>query len=342
MNPVWKMLEDLGTKKGINEIVINGPKNIFVERAGEFIGLNVGLTKNDLLGFIKDIADFNKKVCDHENPIMDGNLPDGSRINVVLAPFTSDGAAITIRKYVRTNINLSEHSQSFGIQEKWVPFFQALVHSRRNILVSGGTGVGKTTFMNMLLKEISPDQRIISIEDTLELNITNPNTVRLEAGSKLEGGETKITIRDLVKNTLRMRPDRIIIGECRGGEVFDLLQAMNTGHEGSMTSIHSNSPVECLSRVETLFMMAGFDIPYHVVRRHISQAVDFVIQLGRGPGGRRVVQQVLEINSLEGNNILTSSILESIDGELTSTGVVPECMSDLNTDGELPRDFFNS
>jgi pilus assembly protein CpaF len=335
------MLEDLGTKRGINEIVINGPKNIFVERGGEFIGLNVGLTKNDLHGFIKDVADFNKKVCDSKNPIMDGNLPDGSRVNVILEPFTNDGAAITIRKYNKTNVNLDEHSQSFGIPEKWVPFFKAIVTSRKNVIISGGTGVGKTTFMNMLLREMSPDQRIITIEDTLELSIANPNVVRLEAGTKLEGGKVNITMRDLVKNTLRMRPDRIILGEVRGGEVFDLLQAMNTGHEGSMTSVHSNSPVECLSRLETLFMMAGFDIPYHVVRRHISQAVDFVIQLGRGAGGRRVVQQVLEINNLEGNNILTSSILENMEGELSSTGVVPSCMNDLVANGELSKDFFN-
>jgi len=341
VNPVWKMLEDLGTKKGINEIVINGPKNIFVERGGEFIGLNVGLTKSDIFGFVKDVADFNKKVCDHKNPILDGNLPDGSRVNIILEPFTSDGAAVTIRKYTRTSINLEEHSQSFGIPQKWVPFFKSIIQSRMNIVVAGGTGVGKTTFMNMLLKEISPDQRIITIEDTLELNISNPNIVRLEAGTKLEDGESNISMRDLVKNTLRMRPDRIILGEVRGGEVFDLLQAMNTGHEGSMTSVHANSSIECLSRLETLFMMAGFDIPYHVVRRHISQAVDYVIQLGRGAGGRRVVQQVLEINNLEGNNILTSSILETVEGELTSSGVVPAKMNELVENGELAKDFFN-
>ncbi|EQC50786.1 CpaF family protein [Bacteriovorax sp. DB6_IX] len=341
MNPVWKMLEDLGTKKGINEIVINGPKNIFVERGGEFIGLNVGLTKTDLFEFVKDVADFNKKVCNEKRPILDGNLPDGSRINIILSPFTNNGAAITIRKYVRTNINLEEHSQSFGIPQKWVPFFKSMIESRMNIVISGGTGVGKTTFMNMMLKEISPDHRVITIEDTLELNLSNPNLVRLEAGSKIEDSEVSITMRDLVKNTLRMRPDRIILGEVRGAEVFDLLQAMNTGHEGSMTSVHANSSVECLSRIETLFMMAGFDIPYHVVRRHISQAVDFVIQLGRGAGGRRVVQQVLEINGQEGNNILTSSILETIEGELTTTGVVPSKMNRLIEAGELPKDFFN-
>jgi pilus assembly protein CpaF len=301
----------------------------------------VGLTKSDIFGFVKDVADFNKKVCDHKNPILDGNLPDGSRVNIILEPFTSDGAAVTIRKYTRTSINLEEHSQSFGIPQKWVPFFKSIIQSRMNIVVAGGTGVGKTTFMNMLLKEISPDQRIITIEDTLELNISNPNIVRLEAGTKLEDGESNISMRDLVKNTLRMRPDRIILGEVRGGEVFDLLQAMNTGHEGSMTSVHANSSIECLSRLETLFMMAGFDIPYHVVRRHISQAVDYVIQLGRGAGGRRVVQQVLEINNLEGNNILTSSILETVEGELTSSGVVPAKMNELVENGELAKDFFN-
>lgn len=341
MNPVWKMLEDLASKRGINEIVINGPKNVFVERGGEFIGLNVGFTKANLLDFVKEVADYNKKVCNHQNPLMDGTLPDGSRVNIVLEPFVSQPCAITIRKYVRNNLSLDEHSQTFGIREKWIPFFKAMVAGKMNILVSGGTGVGKTTFMNMLLREIPNDERIVSIEDTLELNITNQNSVRLEAGSKLESGTTDITIRDLVKNTLRMRPDRIIIGEVRGGEVFDLLQAMNTGHEGSMTSVHANSPVECLSRVETLFMMAGFDIPYHVVRRHMAQAIDFVIQLGRGPGGKRVVKQVLEINNLEGNNILTSSILDIEEGELISTGVVPSRMQKFVEANLLAKDYFS-
>lgn len=341
MNPVWKFLEDISTKKGINEIVINGPKSVFVERAGEFIGLNVTFTKTDLTGFIDEVAKYNKKKCDHESPLFDGSLPDGSRVNIILAPFCTSFCAITIRKYTVSNLTLDGHSQSFGIAERWVKFFKALVKSKQNFVISGGTGVGKTTFMNMLIREIPQDQRIITIEDTIELNVPHVNNVRLESGAKLEEGESNISTRDLVKNTLRMRPDRIIIGEVRGPEVFDLLQAMNTGHDGSMASVHANSPVECLSRLETLFLMSGFDLPYHVVRRQISTAVDYIIQLGRGPGGKRMVKNVLEINGMEASTILTSSILEEIDGELQSTGVVPNKIRDLVETGEISRDYFN-
>ncbi|EQC46269.1 CpaF family protein [Bacteriovorax sp. Seq25_V] len=342
MNPVWKMLEDLATKKGITEIVINGPKSIFVERAGEFIGLNASFSRNDISTFIKEVADYNRKECDGDNPILDGNLPDGSRINIVLEPFCTNFCAITIRKYTAANLTLDDHSQSFGISEQWVPFFKSIIASRMNVIVSGGTGVGKTTFMNMLVREISPDQRIITIEDSLELSVSQINNVRLEAGKRLESTGETISTRELVKNTLRMRPDRIIIGEVRGGEVFDLLQAMNTGHEGSMTSVHANSSVEALSRLETLYLMAGFDLPYHVVRRQMSQAIDFIIQLGKGPGGKRVVKQVLEVNSMEGNTVLTSSILETIEGELVSTGVVPSQINKLSEAGLIKRDYFNT
>lgn len=340
MNPIWKFLEDIATKKGINEIVINGPKSIFVERAGEFIGLNVNFSKNDLTDFINEVAKFNKKTCNSSNPILDGTLPDGSRINIILEPFCTTFCAITIRKYVVSNMTLDAHSQSFGISQKWVGLFKAMIKAKMNIVVSGGTGVGKTTFMNMLIREIPADQRIVTIEDTVELNVSQINNVRLEAGAKIDETSTSLSTRDLVKNTLRMRPDRIIIGEVRGPEVFDLLQAMNTGHSGSMTSVHSNSTIECLSRLETLFLMSGFDIPYHVVRRQISSAVDFVIQLGRGPGGKRMVKQVLEINGMEGNTILTSAILDENAGELESSGVVPNCINKLVETGEIERNYF--
>jgi pilus assembly protein CpaF len=335
------MLDDLATKKGINEIVINGPRNVFVERGGEFIGLSVDLSLDDIYEFIRDVADYNKKVCDHDMPILDGNLEDGSRINIILSPFANKSPAITIRKYVKTTLSLEKNSKNFGIDPKWVPFFRALILAKKNVIISGGTGVGKTTFMNMILREVPQDERVVTIEDTLELNIQNNNCVRLEAGSKIDGEQTSITVRDLVKNTLRMRPDRIIIGEVRGGEVFDLLQAMNTGHEGSMASVHANSSTEALSRLETLFMMAGFDIPYHVVRRQIASAVDFIIQLGRSKDGKRSVLQVLELNGMEGNTILTSSIFESENGNLLTTGVAPSCLNDLVEDGDLDRAYFS-
>ncbi|MFG1526710.1 CpaF family protein [Halobacteriovorax sp. RZ-2] len=339
-NSVWKMLEDLSTKKGISEIVINGSKNVFVERGGEFIGLNVPLNKKDILEFSNEVALFNKKKFSNENPILDGRLPDGSRINIISEPYASQGTSITIRKYLSNNFELDKHSQLFGISEKYVPFFKSLIKAKKIILISGGTGSGKTTFMNMLLKEVSPDERIITIEDTLELVVGNTNCVRLEAG--LTSGKEGLSMSQLVKNTLRMRPDRIFIGEVRGAEVFDMIQAMNTGHDGSMTSIHANSPVECLQRVEALFLMAGFDLPYHVVRKYISTAVDFIIQLGRTDDGRRKVTQVMEVNSMEGNNILTTSVLEIENGELVFGGAVPSLANELAKKGELPTNYWNS
>ncbi|EPZ51183.1 type II/IV secretion system protein [Bacteriovorax sp. BAL6_X] len=339
-NSVWKMLEDLSTKKGISEIVINGSKNVFVERAGEFIGLNVPLNKKDILEFSNEVALFNKKKFSNENPILDGRLPDGSRINIISEPYSSQGTSITIRKYLSNNFELDKHSQLFGISEKYIPFLKSLIKAKKNILISGGTGSGKTTFMNMLLKEVSQDERIITIEDTLELVVGNSNCVRLEAG--LTSGKEGLSMSQLVKNTLRMRPDRIFIGEVRGAEVFDMIQAMNTGHDGSMTSIHANSPVECLQRVEALFLMAGFDLPYHVVRKYISTAVDFVIQLGRTDDGRRQVTQVMEVNSMEGSNILTTSVLEIENGELIFSGAVPSLANELAKKGELPTNYWNS
>ena len=204
------------------------------------------------------------------------------------------------------------------------------------MVVSGGTGVGKTTLLNLLIAEIPKAERVITIEDTLELNVNLPNVVRLESGAKSLYSSASINTRDLVKNTLRMRPDRVIIGETRGGELFDLLQAMNTGHEGSMTSIHSNSGGECLSRMETLFLMAGFDIPIVVVRKQISSAINFIVQVGRDKEGNRVITEVVEICGMEGPSILTQPILQRDDeGHLIFSGFAPKCMDKLHRHGGL-------
>ncbi len=338
-NSVWKLINDLNTKKGITEIVINGPKSVFVERAGQFIQLNVSLTKQDIYKFIEEIADYNKKVCNQQSPIMDGSLPDGSRINVIVEPFVSGFPSISIRKYIRTITDFDSSPGIFSVDPKWVEFIKAAVSARMNIIISGGTGVGKTTFMNLLLKEVSPAERIITIEDTLELNLSTPNLVRLEAGSKVEASD--ISVRDLVKNTLRMRPDRIILGEIRGGELFDLLQAMNTGHDGSMTSLHANSAAECINRMETLFLMSGYDVPYHVVRRQMSTAVDLIFQLSRDREGNRILKTIQEITGMEGSNILSQTIATHEDGKLVSTGITPKNMDKLHHMGALPMDFAN-
>jgi pilus assembly protein CpaF len=339
-NTVWNLINDLGSKRGITEVVINDPKRVFVEREGQFIQLNVQLSKNDLYSFAKEVAHFNKKEFNAENPILDGNLPDGSRVNIISEPYSQGSPAVTIRKYLKTIKSFDDDDFIFGLNKRWIEFFKSMVASRCNIIVSGGTGVGKTTFINLLLKEMSPAERVIIIEDTKELSLSSPNVVRLEvfAASKDHSG---LSARDLVKNTLRMRPDRIIVGEVRGGELFDLLQAMNTGHDGSMSSIHSNSPGECISRMENLFLMSGFDVPFQVVRKQITQGVDFIIQLGRNREGQRVVNQIMEITGMEGPNILSQQLALRDDDGLIGTGISPKNMSKLHRDGGLPQDFFN-
>ncbi len=339
-SPVWGLVSDIAKKGGITELSINGPKNVFVERAGKYIQVNATFTDVDLNLFIEEISDYNQKECNKDNPILDGNLPDGSRVNIICPPFVHGSPAISIRRYLKLAANFKDSPDIFGLNPKWIRFLKSLMKARMNVVVSGGTGVGKTTFMNLMLAEINAQDRVVTIEDTLELNLLVPNLVRLESGGKSRLSGIKLEVRDLVKNTLRMRPDRIIIGETRGGELFDLLQAMNTGHEGSMTSIHSNSCGECLSRMETLFLMAGFEIPLSVVRRQISSAVDFIIQLGREEDGKRVIQEITELNGMEGSVILASTIAKRSDGELRFLGIPPKRIDKLFRDGDLPTNFF--
>ncbi|GAB4409264.1 MAG: hypothetical protein OHK0056_11060 [Bacteriovoracaceae bacterium] len=338
---VWALMKELETKKGITEVVINGPKHIFVERAGQFIQLNYNLTKNDIIQFSKEVAQFNKKPFDQFHPIVDGNLPDGSRINIINEPFAYGSPSISIRKYLRQIKSFDSNPGIFGLETKWVDLLKAMVSAKLNIIVSGGTGVGKTTMLNMLLREISAQERVITIEDTLELQLELPNLVRLEARNYLSNEGTSLTIRDLVKNTLRMRPDRIIIGESRGGELFDLLQAMNTGHDGSMSSIHSNSPGECISRMETLFLLAGYEIPIQVVRKMIASAVDVIIQISRNRDGERVVTSITEITGMEGPNILTQQLATLEEDKLIATGLSAHNMEKLHRFGGLPMNYFS-
>ena len=340
MNKVWQLITDLSNKRGITEIAINGEDSVFVERDDEFIGLNVKLPLKDLFEFADEVAKQNKQVCDEENPIFDGILPDGSRINIIRKPFVKSDIAITIRKYAAKSMSLINGAELFNINPRWIPFFSTIVKTKANIIVSGGTGIGKTTFLNMMLNEISPDERIITIEDTLELSFNRKNYVSLESGAKISTKKVTLTTSDLVRNSLRMKPERIFIGEIRGPEIFDLLQAMNTGHEGSMTSIHANSSVEALTRLETLYLMGGFDVPITVVRSHISQAVDYIIQLGKDREGCRCVKKVIEVGNMEAGNILTTTILD-YDSELNFTGVVPGNFNQLVEEGILERDFFS-
>lgn len=340
-NSVWSLLNDLSNKKGITEIVINDHKTVFVEREGRFIQLNIVLNKDDIMPFINDVAAHNMKTISKEIPILDGNLPDGSRINVILGPYANKSPAITIRKYMRNIKSFDSAPDIFKLNKDWIEFLKCLVYSRCNIMVSGGTGVGKTTFLNLLLNEVSPSERIITIEDTIELSIDIPNLVRLEARNRASEGVGNIQISDLVKNTLRMRPDRIIIGETRGGEIFDLLQAMNTGHEGSMSSIHANNTGDCVSRIETLYLLSGYDVPHHVVRSQIGSALDFIVQLSRDRDGNRIVSSISEITGTEHDRILLQDIAKYEDGMLRGTGITSKRLEHIHSNGGLPLDFFS-
>ncbi|MBT3236719.1 MAG: CpaF family protein [Bdellovibrionales bacterium] len=340
-NPVWNFIDELKQQPRITEIVINGVKSIFIEEDGHFIHLDHSLAPQDISHFINDVAKYNNRECNRQNPILDGLLPDGSRINIILPPYAHRFPAITIRKYLKNFKKFEENSDIFGLNNGWIKFLKSLVEARLNIMVSGGTGVGKTTLLNMLLNEINPTERVVTIEDTLELNLSLTNLVRLEArgnSAKSDGP----SIGDLVKNTLRMRPDRIVIGEVRGGELFHLLQAMNTGHEGSMSSIHANSPAESLGRMQTLFLLSGMDLPHQVVCKQITDSVDYIIQLSRTRRGERIISHITEITGLEASAILTNNIAIYEDGRLIPSKVAPQKMGQIHERSGLPLDFLST
>lgn len=331
-NPISGLIDELSKKAGISELIINKNDTVFVEKDGELIRIDVKFSDEDIAKFCQETANFNRKIFDLEHPILDGNLPDGSRINILHKDFTNSGHAITIRRYSKQIKNFDGSPGIFDLGPEWVQFLKTLVKGKLNIVVAGGTGVGKTTFLNLLLQEMPQKERVITIEDTRELQVNLSNVVRLEARQGL-------TIRELLKNTLRMRPDRIIVGEVRGGEVFDLLQAMNTGHEGSMTSVHANSPGECLLRLENLYLLSGHDLPIKALRYQISTAIDFIIQIKRDRDGKRIVSQVTEVANMEGDKILLQDVGVHRSGELRFSGLVPACFEKLQKAG-LPKDFF--
>lgn len=337
-NSVTQLLKDLEVKKGISEIIINNPESVYIERGGELIQLNTDITKEDLQTFCQIVAKFNQMSFDRDNPILDGTLPDGSRINMISPFYTDQGPAVTIRRYQTMFNRFDELEGKFGLTNKWITFFKAMVDAKLNVLVSGGTNMGKTTFLNLLVNEVSLKERMVIIEDTKEIKCQHPNKVNLVM-SRNNKIQTPLSMRHLVKNSLRMRPDRIIIGEVRGEEAFDMLQAMNTGHDGSMGTLHANNAIEAISRLESLFTYAGHDIPIPVIRKQISLAIDFIIQLKKSRSGDRVVAQVYEITGMEGDVIVTQSIGEETDNGPAFTGLVPKNITKLAEHG-VDNDFF--
>ena len=334
----------------ITEIMINGPHVVFVESAGKLFDSGVRFfNEQHLISIIQRIVEPLGRHIDDASPMVDARLPDGSRVNAVIPPLALHGAALTVRKFADRKLTTDDLIAFGSITREMALFLQEAVRSRKNILVSGGTGSGKTTLLNVLSLFIPEDERVITVEDSAELKLTHPNLVNLEARPANIEGKGRISIRDLVINTLRMRPDRIIVGECRGAEALDMLQAMNTGHDGSLTTAHANNPRDALARVENMVMMAGFELPSTAIREQIASALDIIVQQTRLVDGSRKVVKITEVTGREGNQILLQDIftfeqtgLDSngkVQGYHTATGNIPIFIDELRKSGRLNLDM---
>ncbi len=310
-------LEPLLARDDIADIMVNGAGQTFIEVGGKTIESEIRFRDNSqLLSICQRIVSQVGRRVDESSPICDARLPDGSRVNVIAPPLAIDGPALTIRKFKKDKLTLDQLVRFGAITPEGATILQIIGRVRCNVVISGGTGSGKTTLLNCLTRYIDTDERVITCEDTAELQLQQPHVVRLETRPPNIEGEGEITMRDLVKNCLRMRPERIIVGEVRGPEVFDLLQAMNTGHDGSMGTIHANTPRECLSRMESMIAMGGFTLPAKTVREIISSSVDVVIQAARLRDGSRRITQITEVIGMEGDVIITQDLIRyEIDGE---------------------------
>jgi pilus assembly protein CpaF len=317
--PIEPFLSD----DSISEIMVNGPHQIYVERGGRLSEVPARFINADsLMRVIERIVSPLGRRIDEGSPMVDARLPDGSRVNAIIPPLALAGPTLTIRKFSKRRFSLDRLAQIGSLTAPMAAFLQICVQHRKNIVIAGGTGSGKTTFLNALSEAIPPGDRIVTIEDAAELRLDQPHVVSLEARPPNAEGRGEITIRDLVRNALRMRPDRIIVGECRGGEALDMLQAMNTGHDGSMTTGHANSPRDLLSRIEVMALMAGMDLPIRAIREQIASAVDIIIQQTRCSDGRRRVTAIVEVDGMEGDVILTQPLFEFRQRGIRSNGEI--------------------
>jgi pilus assembly protein CpaF len=338
--PIQSLLDD----EDITEIMVNGPKKVFIEKKGQLTKSNVSFDDDDHVLRVIDriILPLGRRV-DADTPTVDARLPDGSRVNAVVRPVAIDGPSITIRKFRKDKLKTEDLINFGSLTKQMAEFLEACVKARFNIVISGGTGSGKTTLLNVMSGFIPENERIITIEDAAELQLQQDHVMRMETKSANVDGLHAVPIRELVKNSLRMRPDRIVVGEVRGGEALDMLQAMNTGHDGSLTTVHANTPRDAISRIETLVLMAGMDLPLKVVRQQISSAVDVIVQQTRLKDGQRKVTAVTEVAGMEGDIIVLSDIFKfnqtgvtpdgKVLGEVSATGIRPNFTPRLDAAG---------
>lgn len=348
LGPIEVLLKD----PTVTEIMVNGPKKIFVERMGRLQLTDIQFHDDShVMNIIERILSPIGRHIDESVPLVDARLEDGSRVNIIIPPLSLVGPCITIRKFATKALSV-DNLITFGtLDRKMADFIKACIQARINILVSGGTGSGKTTTLNVLSSFIPENERIVTIEDAAELKLQQEHVVTLESRPANIEGNGEITIRDLVKNALRMRPDRIIVGEVRGGEALDMLQAMNTGHDGSLTTAHANNPRDALSRLETMVLMAGFEMPIRAIREQVSSAIELILQQSRLKDGSRKITYITEVQHMEGDVITTQDLFRfeqtgmdengKLIGHFVSTGMQPGFMDKFQVNGvSLPDDFF--
>lgn len=345
-------LEDLLADADVSEIMVNGFRKIFVEKSGKVQLSPVTFTSNDHLRRIIEriVTPLGRQIND-SSPYVDARLKDGSRVNAVIEPLAIDGPALTIRKFKKGGITAEKYINYGSTTKSMIEFLRICVENGLNVVISGGTGSGKTSLLNMLSSFIPSNERVITVEDAAELQLQQEHVVRLETRPSSMEGSNAVTIRDLIKNALRMRPDRIIVGECRDGAALDMLQAMNTGHDGSMTTTHANSPRECIARLETLSMMAGMDLPVRAIREQIAGAVNLIVQISRMSDGSRKILSITEVAGMQGEVVTLAEIFRfketgydknrRIQGVFQATGTIPSFIQKLSDKGVvIPREIF--
>lgn len=347
--PISKYLMD----ESVSEVMVNGPKQVYVERGGKLQITDACFEDNKhVMRIIEKIVSPLGRRIDEGSPMVDARLPDGSRVNAIIPPLALDGPTITIRKFSKKPLEMSNLTGYGTLTPEMALFIEACIKARLNIVVSGGTGSGKTTTLNVLSSFIPYDERIVTIEDAAELQLRQEHVVRLESKPPNVEGKGAVTIRELVKNSLRMRPDRVVIGEVRGGEALDMLQAMNTGHDGSLTTGHANTPRDMLARLETMVLMAGMDLPVRAIREQVSSAVDVIVQQSRLKDGSRKITHITEVQGIEKDIITLQDIFIFVEtgtdekgrvvGHFKSTGIRPKFMEKLiNTRMHLPANLFD-